>query len=319
MEDAIAASNSSAATSQLLLLRYYKSLLQRWSVILLGADDAASLSIGSITNVVLHVDHLALTVSQTSPTTSTYLAILDFYECAVALFAHPALLPHVDIVIPSPTLVYLLHFDDSLATVSRLYNVLSQYKQAMVTAGGTRGFSKGERASIDVLNGYTTDIVNCVWRNKALSIADKTAKGCGIPQRIVPDLENYLDSIDRTIPLSTIFGLSHSPALSLQSMLYFQKLEEDAMDTSDQEDILVRHAGPVTKASLAALANKGGLRLTLPDFKTGVLQYLDSEGFSGVGELMYSLMKQSLKRPQLQAASGRGESSQEVPSSSSAV
>lgn len=318
MEDAITANTSSAALSQLLLLKYYKSLLQRWSVVLLGADDIASLPTESITNVVLHVDHLALTVSQTSPTTSTYLAILDFYEAAVALFAHPALLPHVDIVIPSPTLVYLLHFDDCLATVSRLYGVLSLYKQAMVTAGGTRGFSEGERNSIDVLNGYTTDIINCVWRNKALGVADKTAKGCGIPQRIVPDLERYLEEIDRTIPLSTVFGLSHSPALCLQSMLYLQKLEEDAMDTPDQ-DIAVRHAGPVTKASLVALANKGGLRLTLPDFKTGVLQYLDSEGFPGVGELMYSLMKQSTKRPQSQVARRGGDSSQDVASSSSAV
>ncbi len=77
------------------------------------------------------------------------------HECAAALFSNPTLLPYLDIVVPSPTLVYIIHFNHCLATVSGLYGVLSRYKQAMASAGNTRGFTEGEGASIQSMNGYT--------------------------------------------------------------------------------------------------------------------------------------------------------------------
>ncbi|KAH8882876.1 Mis6-domain-containing protein, partial [Thozetella sp. PMI_491] len=283
--------------SQLHLLKFYKTLLQRWGIVILSAEDVSSLPTDAVSELMRHTDGLALTIAQSS-STSSHLAILDFYERAAALFLDPALLPHLEITAPSALLVYLLHFDHSLAVASRLYTIVAAYKQAMAAVSKTRGFTGSERLLIATINGFTTDIVNSIWRGKALDIADKAAKGCLVPQDILPSLNTYLRTTELGVQLSALFGLSYSPALCLQSTLYIQKLEDDEMRTSELE-LHARHAGPVTKLSLARLASEGGLALNLHVYKAGALQFLEEKGFAGVGELMYSTLPKTLRRPGL--------------------
>ena len=58
-----------------------------------------------------------------------------------------------------------------------------------------------------------------------------------------------------------------------------------------EESIERRHAGPVSQVSLKQLELDGGVKLSWQDYKLGVLRYLENNGVSGVGELMYNTMK----------------------------
>lgn len=84
----------------------------------------------------------------------------------------------------------------------------------------------------------------------------------------------------------SLFTFSFSPVLSLLAIEYVRELEDAAAD-----DIEKRHAGPVTQKTLVQLEKDGGLRLPFPDYKLGVLRYIEKKGIVGVGELMYNTMK----------------------------
>ena len=83
-----------------------------------------------------------------------------------------------------------------------------------------------------------------------------------------------------------MFSLSFSPLFGLQAISYVRELED-----KEVEDIEIRHAGPVTQASLKQLEKDGGLKLSWADYRLGVLRYLENKGAMGVGELMYNTMK----------------------------
>jgi len=82
-----------------------------------------------------------------------------------------------------------------------------------------------------------------------------------------------------------LFSLSFSPLFTHLAISYVRELEDQA------EEIEIRHAGPVTQASLKQLERDGGLRLAWSDYRLGVLQYLEQKGVIGVGDLMYNTMK----------------------------
>lgn len=280
------------AASQASLLRFYTLLVRRWSITMEAAERLDSLPVGSLPDLVEHVNRLALTLTQTSPTVGVYLDILDFYESAAAIYSKPKLLQHVEITIPPPLLVYLLYFSPSLAVVSRLSGILATYKRAWETVMSppvTRQLTRREREQINVFNGFLMDLCNCLWRGRAFSTTDLNAQGCRIPPSAQPALETYLRNADSDLSLGLIFGLSHSPILCLQSISYVRELEDADMD------VRTRHAGPVTQTSLGQLANRGGLRLPWQEYRSGVLAYLESKGFPGIPELMYNTMKNLMK------------------------
>ncbi|KAK4240494.1 centromere protein I [Achaetomium macrosporum] len=283
--------NTSA--SQIALLKFYTLLLRRWIVAVEAAEHLDSLPWASIPELIEHVNRLALTLTQTSPTVGTYLIILDFYAAASMLYSKPRILEHIDITIPPPILVYLLFFSRSLAVMSRLCGVLVAYKrvwEAAMSSAVRRELSQHERAQVNVFNGFLMDVCNCLWRGRAFSMTDVNAQGCRIPRSIQPALESYLRAADPDLSLSTVFDLSHSPLLCLQSISFVRLLEE-----VDLEVIRSRHAGPVTQSSLSQLAQRGGLRLSWQEYRSGVLDYLESKGFPGVSQLMHNTMKNLMK------------------------
>lgn len=275
--------------AQVSLLRFYTLLLQRWTITLEATKRPVFLPGPTVAPLVFRVNELALTLTQTSPTVSTHLHILDFYEAATTLYSKTKRLPYAEIVNPPPLLVYILFLGPSLAVVSRLCGILATYKRAwavVTTPGAKREMSKLESLQVKVFNGFLMDICNCLWRGRAFSTTDTNAQGCRIPEPAQAALRTYIHAADSDLSLETAFGLSHSPLLCLLSDAYVKQLEEDEM-----EDLRARHAGPVTQRSLGQLAKRGGLNLSWQDYRSGVLSYLESKGFPGIPELIRSTMK----------------------------
>jgi centromere protein I len=138
---------------------------------------------------------------------------------------------------------------------------------------------------VNHFNGFLMDICNCIWRSRAFNTSDINALGCLLPTSIVNSLTKYVSNLDPSISLTTLFSLSMSPLFALLAISYVRELEDK------KEDIEIRHAGPVTQASLKQLEKDGGLRLSWADYRLGVLRYLENKGVTGVGELMYNTMK----------------------------
>ncbi|KAK1760496.1 centromere protein I [Echria macrotheca] len=278
--------------SQLVLLKFYTLLLRRWIILVRASPKANPAARDSIHDLISHVNNLALTLTQTSPKASTYLSILDFYQSCASLFSHRQILEHVEITIPPALLVYILQFSNSQAVLSRLCSTLAVYKrawEAVMLPPAKRQLTRREREQINTFNGFLMDLCNCLWRERAFSTTDLNAQGCRIPPPLVPSLSGYVRAIDADLHLTALFGLSHSPVVCLQSISYVRELEDN------DDEVATRHAGPVTQMSLAQLTTRGGLRLTWQEYRLGVLQHLEKQGFPGVPELMYNTMKNLMK------------------------
>jgi centromere protein I len=303
--------------SQLALLKFYNSLLRQWTVTFLSSTPPAMAS-NAIIALTTHANTLALTLLQNSPTTPTHQGILTFYETTAFLISRPTLQSHVRITIPPSELVYTLHFSSSLPTLSRLCAILAIYKRAFESAmakptttgeGPAPQIESYPTAYVNLFNGFLMDICNCLWRSRAFNTSDTNALGCLLPPALLPALTTYVAKLDTGLALPSLFSLSYSPILCNLSISYVRELEDQAeeaaakagttteggaagkhVDTAEG-GIQIRHAGPVTQRSLVQLGKDGGLKLSWPNYRLGVLRYLEGRGVMGVGELMYNTLK----------------------------
>src|SRR5690606_22205710 len=120
-------------------------------------------------------------------------------------------------------------------------------------------------------NGYLMDICNCIWRMRAFTDADPNARACLVSRHRVRLFEGYAESLGTDVSLPLLFGLSHSPVLTLQSILALRDLEDDVLERGEAP-LAARHPGPVTQASLARLRAEGGLGLSWQDYRIAVLR-----------------------------------------------
>ncbi|KAK7402838.1 hypothetical protein QQX98_011398 [Neonectria punicea] len=284
--------------SQLALLSLYKNLLHRWTVVLQSSDSVPTEASRIVAALISHVNPLALTLAQISPTVATRCAILEFYEQNVRLVSHDTLKQYIRIELPPPTLVYILLFSSSLAIVSRLCYMLACYRTGFDMAMQTKARNNQtnrldsatyNRAYVDLYNGFLMDICNCFWRGHAFTNSDTNSLGCMVPRSLVPTLTTYVISVDKTFALDSIFGLSYSPVLCLQSIKGVRELE-DAQLGKDRS-IRTRHAGPVTQNSLTRLSTSGGIQLSWKDYRIDVLATLSANELPGITELLKNTMK----------------------------
>ncbi|KAI5862882.1 Mis6-domain-containing protein [Durotheca rogersii] len=280
--------------SQLQLLGFYTALIQRWTVFLASLDQKSEQAAAILTDLVTHVGDLCLTLAQTSPTTSTHSRILDFYEQVAFLASETKLLAQTRIMIPPSPLVYILNFALSPANVSRLCAILSKYKEGFQKAMETAR-SDYTPEYINEFNGFLMDICNCIWRSRAFNHHDLNSHGCLVPEPVVASLTSYVNGLNMGSSLPALFTLSYSPTLSLSAIAYFRELEDEELGR-DTGELRTRHAGPVTRSSLAALASSGGLKMGWDDYRLGVLAYLEQKGLAGVAQLMYNTMTNVMKR-----------------------
>lgn len=275
----------------------YTRLLHHWTTILHSSDAIPEHASATITGLIRHVNSLALTLLQTSPSVATDSAILNFYGQSVKLVTDDTMVYHIRIELPPSTLIYTMLFSSSLATASRLFHILAGYKKGFETAMSTK-VRHGDRSGVDALsydrayvnmyNGYIMDICNCLWRGRAFADGDANSHGCTVPRRTVDALAGYVSSVDRTIQLNVLFSLSHSPVLCRQSILQVRELEDAELEKGGT--IRTRHAGPVTQASLTQLDTRGGLHLSWQEYRIQVLEALSSKGLLGVEELLKNTM-----------------------------
>ncbi|CVK89569.1 related to Mis6 domain protein [Fusarium mangiferae] len=292
-----AATLDNSPESLLALLALYKNLLHHWTVLLESIDTVPDHASGTITALVRHVNPLALTVCQTCPSVSSRSAILDFYEQNARLVSHQVLKHYICIELPPSSLIYILFFSSSAAIVSRICAILAFYKKgfemAMLTKPGREKSSRIDSTSynrifVSLFNGYLMDMCNCFWRGRAFTNSDPNALGCMIPRSLVPVLSSYVTSVDEAHTLASLFSLSHSPLLSLQSKRCIRGLEDAEVDSDSS--LRTRHEGPPTQSSLGQLASSGGLRISWQDYRIKVLEALTASELGGITDLLKNTM-----------------------------
>ncbi|RYP50741.1 hypothetical protein DL768_003801 [Monosporascus sp. mg162] len=276
------------------ILQFYTALLRRWTVTLASVDQLSVRASSATAGLITHVNGLCLTLLQTSSSISTHSMVLDFYEQGALLMSGRCNSFRTRVVIPPSPLPYMLYFTPSPTTVSRLCGLLAKYKQGLQKAMSTSR-SDYTPEYVNEFNGFLMDICNCLWRSRAFNTKDANSHGCLIPRQVAEDLSLYIKGLDTGASLASLFSLSHSPVLGLLSISYFRGLEDAELEKGTDE-LGTRHAGPVTRATLASLAEDGGLKLTWDEYRLGVLTYLDQNGMGGVGELMYNTMTTLMKK-----------------------
>jgi len=247
----------------------------------------------AVSALIHHANNLALTIVQDNLTVNDSSVVLDFYESTASLISQPSLKSTIRIIIPPTELIYTLQFTDSLCTISRLCAILALYKKAFEIAMGPkpstasvldqRSYSK---EYVNHFNGFLMDICNCLWRSRAFNTSDPNALGCLVSPDVSSALSKYVSGLDTSLLLPTLFSFSYSPVFCLLAITYIRVLEDKSED-----EIALRHAGPVTQNSLKQLEKDGGLKLPFADYRLGILQYMENQGVEGVGELMYNTMK----------------------------
>ncbi|KAM0435209.1 hypothetical protein ACHAPT_003299 [Fusarium lateritium] len=282
--------------SQLALLALYKNLLHHWTVILQSSDPIPENASSIITDLISHVNPLALTLAQTRPTLAVYSAILDFYEQNARLVGHETLKNYIRIELPPSFLIYILFFSSSIATISRICAILACYKKGFELAMLIKprrdsrlvDSASYNRTFVTLFNGFLMDMCNCFWRGRAFSDSDANAHGCMVPRRLVPLLSTYVTSVDRTLALSSLLSLSHSPVLCLQSIKCMHGIEDAEIDSDGA--LRVRHEGPVTQHSLEQLAALGGIQLSWQNYRIKILETLSAKELAGITELLKGTM-----------------------------
>ncbi|TGJ76602.1 hypothetical protein E0Z10_g10855 [Xylaria hypoxylon] len=278
--------------SQLQILEFFTSLLRRWIVCWMSSEKRLPRASESAAHLVAHVNNLCLALIQTSNNMSTHGKVLDFYYQTSFLTSDAYLLTHIQATaIPPATLIYNLFFAASPLTVSRVCSVVARYKEGFQLAMSVANINYTPK-HISEFNGFLMDICNCLWKQHALSNEDTNAKGCLIARPVVEDLSSYVTSLSLGCPLASLFTLSYSPIFSLYAISLLRELEEEA---EEQESLDIKHAGPVTKASLGILGNRGGINLSWDDYRRGVLGYLSSRDMDGI-EHMLSVTIKTVRR-----------------------
>ncbi|KAJ3556770.1 hypothetical protein NPX13_g10067 [Xylaria arbuscula] len=218
----------------------------------------------------------------------THNHVLDFYYETASLSSDAHLLTHAQVpTVPPAILVYSMFFAASPLTASRMCSVVAKYKEGFQIALSVAQINYTPR-HITEFNSFLMDICNCLWRQRALSGDDANAKGCMVPQLLAEDLSNYVTSLSIGAPLASLFSLSYSPNFGSFAISFLRGLEEEV---EEQDTLGIKHAGPVTKTSLKALANKGGINVSWDDYRRGVLGYLASHDMGGVDHLLFLLDK----------------------------
>ncbi|KAJ4856227.1 mis6 domain-containing protein [Trichoderma breve] len=283
--------------SQVDILTLYTDILRHWIAILQSNDPIPAHANTSLTALIRHTGQLSLTLLQTSPTESVNAAIVEFYEQAIHLVNDDRLKYYIRIELPPSELIYSFLFSGSVTTISRLCDILACYKKGFEMAMSTKARNDGsnridalsyDRAYVNLYNGYLMDICNCFWRSRAFSDADTNSHGCMIPRPAVSKLTSYVSSVDKTFTLPSLFSLSYSPVLCLQSIHSVRDLEDAAI--ANDSTIRTRHAGPVTQASLSKLATSGGIQLSWQEYRIEVLRSLAEKNLGGIAELLKNTM-----------------------------
>lgn len=260
--------------SKVVLLRYYASLLRRWTVLLRSSttNDIPILKVAE------HAETLALVILESPPTrsddttkhqqSSPSLSVLDFYEILAHLYAATSTLPNIadQMTIPPTPTPYLFTLTPTLTHISSMTAIAALYKQTFENLLAAK--IAYPPSVIAQFNGYVMDTCNLLWRNRALNTQDSNAKGCLLPRSIFECLTRYIrDATTRGREGSDQYQLTAAFSLSRNFALC-----------------------GVAAACMRDLQTKEG-RLEWQEFRPRILDWLDQRGAEGIGRLMRISMK----------------------------
>ncbi|TQS37680.1 hypothetical protein Golomagni_01837 [Golovinomyces magnicellulatus] len=289
--------------ARMTLINFYTALLRHWIVCLLARPENIHKFESSVTALVEHANHLALTIIQISTSIPTLSTILKFYETTTLLIQNASLRPFFRIVLPEPEAVYILSFTSSLSILSRICGIIAVYKRILDEISVT-GKARASISSVKNLNACLIDLCNCLWRGRAFNIVDLNSKGCLISPPVIEALSNYLTQhSENSIPLLSLFSFSFSPVTCLLAINFFKEQENRRQANSDQRENSFRSSftGPITQSSLKQYnlmqlaenqsRHEEAFIMSWLDYKLGFLTYLEQRGESGISELIHSTVK----------------------------
>lgn len=162
---------------------------------------------------------------------------------------------------PSLPLVQLYIASADPGVVSRLAQVLFTLRNSSLAS--------------EAYKSAVLELSNAVWSSRRPNM----------PQEYLNKLAGLLRF---PVTVDNVFGMSMSPALSHIAAVYLWKLE----DAPAAGILAKRHEGPVSAQSLADNRLRGGLDLTIQQYKEGLLEFAASEySLVGMEKFFYATMK----------------------------
>ena len=279
--------------SYIALLSCYTALLRNWTshVLLLETRQAPD----PLAPLIEHVSLLLLTMLVSYPTIVSQTAVLEHLSTLAHTISHAPTYNAMRILTPKSRTIYLLTFlSPVICTISPLTSLLATYKITFEAA--VRRLPPGSnpeypRPYVNEFNGFLMDVCNLLWRSRAFNTTDINALGCLLPPSIYHHLRAYAEGLSPPQSLHTLFSLSYNPAMAALSIGVFRDMEDEVIGAGDDvPPVRVRHAGPVSQRSLAALAQDRGIRAGWAEYRLNVLKWLSDRGAVGIRELMFCTM-----------------------------
>ncbi|KAJ5669329.1 hypothetical protein N7462_010399 [Penicillium macrosclerotiorum] len=300
--------------SRTALLEFYSTLISEWSIKLRAKTPTSELGeCVPLTEIIQHAELLASTLQVFIPpqddsdkkSKPIVLSILRFYKYLSGVLSHASQNAAIRLTVPLAPTVYTIAFTPSVSAISALNSILADYKssfEASLTSEIVKPPNPSEplypTALVSQFNGYVMDMCNLVWRNRALNTEDPNAQGCVIPSSSIIAFTNYVRDVNEAarhydresafhVILPSAFSLSHNVAFANLSAACFAELEEN----QNIPDHRPRLRKPVTQKALQALEKDGGAKTTWQEYRVHMLDWLDTVGSRGTGDLMRSTMK----------------------------
>lgn len=281
------------------LLDFYTKLATRWAVALVKLKNAEDFST-QVANqqphfikLFEHVSTIALSAIIESARADH--SVLSLYSSIANVTLKALQNGHqaIPVLLPPAKIVQLLTFSTSLATLSALCTLLNTYKKIFATI-----VKLPDHHLIDPykgtaqMNSHLTNTLNLVWRSRGLdtsqgSMGQQTESLC--PGNLRSHLQDYVQKLDRDYDISAYFGLPFHAQLS--GLAHDTLIDQEDHAIAEGKQLDVRHAGPASVPSLRNLSDEGGLLISWKDYRIAVLDCLETLGAPGVGDFVFSNMK----------------------------
>lgn len=184
-------------------------------------------------------------------------------------------------LLPSPTLYYQMIMSINPFILSEALGYIAFLRTLKFEEGGE---------ALKLRNNYIMDSINLVWLDQAFKLEASTFnKGMYLDAEYLKKLAGLsFFSYSDLIELKNVGGLSHNPGTSYLAAEIMWSLEDG------EEEINVRHPGPLSEESVSMLQQNPDLKWLLKSYfeiKVSLLNKLDNLGFSGIGDLLFSSLR----------------------------
>lgn len=164
-----------------------------------------------------------------------------------------------------------LAFTASPVILSQLSQVLADYRPVWMRS--PKNYDDYRTNYLQLVNSFA----NLIWNDQAFY--GKSPFGLRI---------SYLQALSEISErneqkLASVFGLSSNSVVVLSTLRFVKQLEQHDYKVENY------HRGPVSPESLERIKKQGGISISYEDFKSGLLRFMDEEGYRGFKALIDSL------------------------------